>query len=277
MPVAPLVHVPELAQLLANAAAVLVDCRFDVAQPGWGPAEYAKAHIPSACYANLDTDLAAARTPDSGRHPLPDPQVFAAWVGSLGIDASVTVVAYDQGPGMMAARLWWLLRAAGHDKVRVLDGGFAAWIAAGQPVTAALPTPTPRTFTPRPFANAVTTADVARGVPLLVDARAAARYAGHNETMDPVAGHVPAAINRPFAANLGADGKFLPPDTLRAHWQALLGDRAATDLVTMCGSGITACHHLLALEVAGLPGARLYAGSFSEWIRDPARPVTTGA
>ena len=273
---APLITVTDLAHALADEATVVIDCRFDVARPAWGPAAYAAAHLPGAHYANLDTDLAAPPVPTSGRHPLPDPTTFAAWLGAHGVADDITVIAYDQGPGAFAARLWWMLRALGHPRVRVLDGGFAAWTAAGHPVTAALPTATPRTFAPRPFANAVTTDDIVRGVPLLVDARAADRYAGQNETIDPVAGHVPAAINRPFGHNLASDGTFLPPAAPRAQWQALLGDRPAADLVAMCGSGVTACHHLLALETAGLPGARLYAGSFSEWIRDPARPVATG-
>jgi thiosulfate/3-mercaptopyruvate sulfurtransferase len=195
-------------------------------------------------------------------------------------------VAYDQGNGACAARLWWLLRWAGHPAVAVLNGGFAAWQQTGLPVTTAPPTIRSRAFALQPGGpGLVTTAglermiaenDLSEGRIALVDARSADRFAGENETLDPVAGHVPGARNHPFGANLDADGRFLPADELRAHWLRTLGRTSSTDTVAMCGSGVTACHNLLALEVAGLPGARLYAGSWSEWIRDPARPTARG-
>lgn len=275
----PLISVAELTKL-DRSNAVIFDCRFDVAKPGWGRAQYEAGHIAGAFFADIDTDLASPVTPTTGRHPLPDATTFAQWLGAHGITEETSVIVYDQAPGAFAARLWWLLRAAGHADVRVLDGGLAAWTAAGQPVTTDHPVAKPLETPPtHHFAGWITTDDVARGLNddrlVVVDARAADRYAGQNETIDPVAGHIAGALSRPFMQNL-RDGRFLPPDELRAQWKSLLGDRSSRELVVSCGSGVTACHHLLALEHAGLDGARLYAGSFSEWIRDPERPVVTG-
>ncbi len=274
----PLISVAELTQL-DRSNVVLFDCRFDVAKPGWGRAQYDAGHIAGAFFADIDTDLSSPVGPTTGRHPLPEAERFARWLGAHGVTPETSLIVYDQAPGAFAARLWWLLRAAGHADVRVLDGGVAAWTAAGQPVTTEQPAVTPVEASPHPFTGWITTADVERGLAddrlVVVDARAADRYAGQNETIDPVAGHIAGAVSRPFMQNL-REGRFLPPDELRAQWTALLGDRSPRELVVSCGSGVTACHHLLALEHAGLDGARLYAGSFSEWIRDPARPVATG-
>jgi thiosulfate/3-mercaptopyruvate sulfurtransferase len=216
----------------------------------------------------------------SGRHPLPDAAEFAATLGRWGVTPVTRVVAYDQGPGAYAARLWWMLRAIGHPRVQVLDGGLAAWRAAGLPETTSTVATVPAvSVTPRDFRGWLTTQQVRAGVAreelLLVDARSAERFAGRQETVDPVAGHVPGAVNRPFGDNLGADGRFLAPAQLAAQWQRVLGSRDPRTAAMMCGSGVTACHNLLALELASLPGAQLYAGSWSEWIRDPARPVAT--
>jgi thiosulfate/3-mercaptopyruvate sulfurtransferase len=261
---------------------VIFDCRFELANVHWGKAQFAPAHLPGAQYLHLDLDLSGAVTPHSGRHPLPDPDDFASRLGALGVDASCQLIAYDQGNGAYAARLWWLARWIGLTRVAVLDGGFAAWRAAGLPLEAAVRARVPRTLAAvvRPDAW-VTSAQVdslrTRAGTLLVDARGAERFGGRNETLDPVAGHVPGARNRPFVDNLGADGRFLPADELRRRWTTLLGSLPASSAVAMCGSGVTACHNLLALEHAGLPGARLYAGSWSEWIRDPAHPVAIGS
>ena len=265
---------------------VALDCRFDLARPQWGEAEYAAGHIPNALYAHLDRDLSGPVSTTSGRHPLPRMESLAATFGRWGIDEKVQVIAYDQGNGAYAARLWWLLRSAGHRQVAVLDGGFAAWQQAALPIDAVPGSRRPRTFTPRPPAGttastaelerAASEGDLARGSTMLVDARAADRFAGDNETIDPVAGHIPGAHNHPFARNIDAEGRFLPASELRARWLATLGDTAGPRVVAMCGSGVTACHNLLALEIAGLPGARLYAGSWSEWIRDASRPVARG-
>jgi len=276
-----LIQPAELASLLGDSELAILDCRFDLMRPGWGESEYAAAHIPGAQYAHLERDLSGPVGPHTGRHPLPDPQQLAATLGRWGIDHTVQVIAYDQGNGAFAARAWWLLRWLGARRVAVLDGGFAAWRAAGLPVTSEPASRAPRTFVPQPDTRAVlSTSEVeqalARGEIELVDARAADRFAGENETIDPVAGHVPGARNHPYAHNLGADGRFLPPGELRRRWLQTLGSAEARRVVAMCGSGVTACHNLLALEIAGLPGGRLYAGSWSEWIRDPARPVARG-
>ncbi|MGC8517754.1 MAG: sulfurtransferase [Steroidobacteraceae bacterium] len=281
-----LISVPELAQRLEAPALVILDCRFDLARPAWGEAAYAEAHIRNAHYAHLDRDLSGALRPDSGRHPLPEPQALAARLGGWGIAAGVQVVAYDQGHGAFAARLWWLLRWLGHPAVAVLDGGFTAWQAAGLEVeTTAPPAAHPRPFEGRPHTDEIiTTAQLEQwlaagalrsGEHVLIDARGADRFAGRNETIDPVAGHIPGAHNHPFTDNL-ADGRFLPAAALRERYLRTLGERRPEQLVCMCGSGVTACHTLLALQIAGLPGARLYGGSWSEWIRDPAHPVATG-
>ena len=262
---------------------VVVDCRFDLARPGWGAEAYALGHVPGALYANLDRDSSSAVTPDSGRHPLPTREMFLATLGRWGIDAKVQVVCYDQGNSAFASRLWWLMRWAGHAAVAVLNGGFAAWQQAGLQVSQQPGGRQPRDFTPSHASpGIVTTAELAQivaagqlanGERSLVDARGADRFAGQNETLDPVAGHVPGALNRPFSQNLDSTGRFLPPDTLRAQWVETLRGRSPPDAIAMCGSGVTACQNLLALEVAGLSGARLYAGSWSEWIRDASRPV----
>jgi thiosulfate/3-mercaptopyruvate sulfurtransferase len=271
-----------LAQQLGREDLVMFDCRFDLANLHWGEAQFVEAHLPGAQYLHLDRDLSSAITPTSGRHPLPDPDVFARRLGALGVDAECQVVAYDQGNGGYASRLWWLARWIGLARVAVLDGGLAAWRAARLPLATEVTARAPRTLNARVQPDAlVTSAEVdalrARAGALLVDARGAERFAGRNETIDPVAGHVPGARNRPFLDNLGADGRFLPADELRRRWTTLLGALPATGVVAMCGSGVTACQNLLALEHAGLHGARLYAGSWSEWIRDPQRPVANGS
>lgn len=266
---------------LANPDWRVVDCRFDLTNPAAGEAAFATGHVAGAVYAHLDRDLSAPRTERSGRHPLPSPESAAATFGRLGIDSRVRVVAYDDSAGMYAARLWWMLRWLGHERVAVLDGGLAAWRAAGFPLVAESTPVAPRTFVPQPRARAVVNADELDGLLegiacLLLDARAPERYEGRTEPLDPKAGHVPGARNHPYVRNLGPDGRFLPPDELRERLLARLRGRAPSEVVSMCGSGVTACHTLLALEIAGLPGGRLFPGSWSEWSRDPARPVATG-
>jgi thiosulfate/3-mercaptopyruvate sulfurtransferase len=277
-----LIDCQELAQPAADGERrVIFDCRSDILRPEWGRSDFLAGHIPDARFADVNEDLSAPRQPGSGRHPLPDAQRFAAWLGAQGVEAKTRVIACDQGSGAYAARLWWLLRALGHGRVSVLDGGFAAWHAAGLPVASGpAATPIPRVYPARAFGGWLTTIEVqdalASGRILLVDARPADRFAGRNETIDPVAGHVPGALNKPFLSNLAADGRWLPAAQLRTQWQDLLGSRDPGALTSMCGSGVTACHNLLALELAGLGGGQLYAGSFSEWIGDPARPVASG-
>lgn len=282
-----LIRANELAGRAADPDWAILDCRFDLARPGWGLGAWVAGHIPNALYADLDRDLSGPLTPAAGRHPLPAPETLTATFGRFGIDAGVQVVAYDQGPGTIAARLWWLLRWLGHPRVAVLDGGLAAWERAGLPLSTAVTARAPRVFVARPAAEAVVTtaaidAAVASGAlglgrPLLIDARSADRFAGENETLDPVAGHIPGARNHPFARNLDRSGCFLAAAELRRAWLGTLRGGPSAAVVAMCGSGVTACHDLLALEVAGLPGGRLYAGSWSEWIRDPAHAVALGS
>jgi thiosulfate/3-mercaptopyruvate sulfurtransferase len=248
----------------------------------WGETEYSRAHLPGALYLHLDRDLSGPITASSGRHPLPDPDRCSARLAELGVSQDCQIVACDQGKAAYAARLWWLARRIGLRNVAVRDGGLTAWRAAGLPLETAERTPQPRALAVSLATDAWVsseTVDELRLRPgnLLVDARGAERFAGRNETIDPVPGHVPGARNRPFLDNLGADGRFLPAEVLRQRFDTLLGSAAPSSLIAMCGSGVTACHNLLALEHAGLSGARLYAGSWSEWIRDPRRPVATGA
>jgi thiosulfate/3-mercaptopyruvate sulfurtransferase len=281
-----LIEPAELARRLDDPAWAIVDCRFDLARPDWGAHAFAAAHIPHALYAHLDRDLSGTRSARTGRHPLPQVEALAATFGRWGIDEQVQVIAYDQGSGAFAARLWWLLRWLGHTQVAVLNGGLAAWERGGLPLSAASEPRAQRIFTARPdprllatsgeVAAAVSSGALTHGQPLLIDARSADRFAGENETIDPVAGHIPGARNHPFAGNLDAQGRFLQAGQLRSSWGNTLRGASPRQLIAMCGSGVTACHNLLALEVAGLPGARLYAGSWSEWITDPAHPVARG-
>jgi thiosulfate/3-mercaptopyruvate sulfurtransferase len=276
-----IVSAAELAPQLGSPDLVLVDLRHDLAQPdAWGEAQHRAAHIPGAVFAHLDRDLSAAKTGGNGRHPLPSPEAAAAVFGRLGIDGGKQVVAYDQGGGMFASRLWWMLRWLGHERVAVLDGGFDAWVRAGLPVDAAVPAVRAATFVPRPAPIAVDAALLLARLSdpsmLVLDARAPERFRGDVEPLDPVAGHIPGAVNRPFARNLGPDGRFKPADALRAEFAAVLGALPPAAVVHQCGSGVTACHNALAMEIAGLPGARLYPGSWSEWCADPARPVARG-
>ncbi|KGM40670.1 3-mercaptopyruvate sulfurtransferase [Aquabacterium sp. NJ1] len=282
MPTSPLISADELRQALSRADQdwLLIDCRFNLGNTAAGEAAYAQGHLPGALYAHLDRDLSGPKTGTNGRHPMPSPETFECTVQSWGIQPGTRVVAYDDAGGMFAARLWWLLRWAGFEQVQVLDGGWQAWLAAQGPVdTHAATRRSPSAFQIQPRADwVVRAADVqARlGQPeqqLLIDARAADRFRGENETMDPVGGHIPGARNRFFQLNLQADGRFKPADQLKAEFEALLAASPMNTVVHQCGSGVTACHNLLAMAQAGLPATRLYAGSWSEWCADPARPV----
>jgi thiosulfate/3-mercaptopyruvate sulfurtransferase len=278
-----LIEPAELAPHANDPDWVILDCRFDLGRPEWGANAYEQGHVPRAIYAHLERDLSSPVTSTSGRHPLPLMDSFVETLSQWGVDKGVQIAAYDQSNGAYAARLWWLLRWVGHERIAVLNGGFAAWQQAGLPVSTQPSVRQPRRFVPgQTLCDAVPTAEVKRllgagklenGEIVLIDARAADRFAGRNESIDPIAGHIPGALNHPFAHNLDPGGRFLPAQMLRAKWLETLGDNAAQTSISYCGSGVTACHNLLALEVAGLPGARLYAGSWSEWIRDAARPV----
>ncbi len=272
-----LVEAATLASHLGDPAWVVVDCRHDLANPAAGEAAYAQGHIPGAVFLHLDRDLSGPKSGRNGRHPLPEVAALAATLGRVGIGSGIQVVAYDDCGGMMAGRLWWLLRWLGHEAVALLDGGLPAWAAAGGALTAELPYPAARTFTPMPRDWVVSAAEVLDGLGrpgrIIVDARAPDRFRGENETIDPVGGHIPGARNRFFRDNLGSDGRFKPAEQLRQEWAETLAGFAPEAVVHQCGSGVSACHNLLAMEIAGLPGSRLYAGSWSEWCADPARPV----
>ncbi|MBY4594132.1 sulfurtransferase [Ottowia caeni] len=271
------------AELTSPNPPVLLDCSFELTDPGAGQRAYDTGHLPGARYVHLDRVLSAAKTGSNGRHPLPNREQFAANMAALGVSDDTQVVAYDNAGGMYAARLWWMLRWAGHRTVAVLDGGIAAWTAAGQGLSReADVTPPPGRFSLRP--SLVSTVDYAAvkanldlGAQLVLDARAPDRFRGENETLDPIGGHIPGARNRLFRDNLGPDGRFKPAAQLRAEFDAITGGRPAHELVAQCGSGVTACHNLLAMEVAGLTGARLYPGSWSEWCAQPGAPIATGA
>ena len=260
----------------------VVDCRHDLSQPALGAQRYAQGHLPGAVHAHLDDDLSGPKTGGNGRHPLPARTAFVAWLQKNGITGDDQVVAYDDAGGAYAARLWWLLRSVGHTRVAVLDGGLDAWKATGGALTQDLPRHAASTFKPQgtDASPTVDVHDVLRNLQaresLVLDARGASRYAGVGETIDPVGGHIPGAANRPYMDNLGADGRFKPADALRAEFEAVLGAWQPQQVIAQCGSGVTACHNLLALQVAGLTGARLYPGSWSEWCSDPARPVARG-
>jgi thiosulfate/3-mercaptopyruvate sulfurtransferase len=273
-----LVSIADLAARLDDPDQVVVDCRFNLQQPAAGPQLYAEGHIPGAFYADLDQDLSGPRRPDLGRHPLPSVASLQKLLRGFGIGPQSRVVVHDEGGGAIAARLWWLLRWLGHADVSLLDGGYAAWCAAGQPVSTARPASRTGSFVPQPGSMPVlTTADIEAtldtGKILLLDLRARDRYLGRVEPIDPVAGHVPGALSAPFSANLTADGRFRPVAELRRHYAALLGGRSAAAVACMCGSGVTACHGIFALELAGWSGVGLYAGSWSEWIRATERPI----
>jgi thiosulfate/3-mercaptopyruvate sulfurtransferase len=255
------------------------DCRHDLMKPELGAQQYREAHIPGALFAQMDRDLSGPKGGGNGRHPLPDPAAFIDWLGRQGVKPADQVVCYDAGNGTVAARLWWMLRWIGHEQAAVLDGGLAQWLKEGRPVTAEVPRVAPATYPGR--ARPEMLVDVAfiekNGHRLLVDARAPVRFRGEQEPIDPVAGHIPGARNRFCNDNVTPEGVFKPSALLKKEFAEILGSTSPTGVVNYCGSGVSACHNLLAMEVAGLQGAKLYPGSWSEWIVDPARPVAKAA
>lgn len=279
---ATLVSVDALRAMQANGDVLVVDCRFDLGDADAAGREHAAAHVPGAFHAHLDRDLSDLSKSGLGRHPLPEASVFSAALSRWGWTTRRDVVAYDAAGGALAAaRLWWLLRLAGHARVAVLDGGFPAWRDAGLPLEAGEVAGESTSVQVAFDRDAVVWYEElqrrrARGDLLLVDARAAPRFRGEVEPLDPVAGHVPGAVNRPFQQNLAADGRFLPRERLRDDFTRLLGAHAPGDVVHMCGSGVTACHNLLAMEHAGLGGSRVFAPSWSGWVHDRSRPVAVG-
>lgn len=276
-----LVDPAALARHVTDDRWVIVDCRFDLADPERGERVYRESHIPGARYAHLERDLSGDKTGANGRHPLPTADQMRERFGRLGIGPDTQVVVYDAESGMHAARLWWMLRFMEHEAVALLDGGFARWVAEGRPVSEAVERWPAADFPGRPRHEWLVDAGqiharLSDPVPVLVDARAESRFRGENETIDRVAGHIPGARNFFFQRNLTADKRFRSVDELRSEWLALLAGTPPADVVMYCGSGVTACHNLLALEHAGLGGARLYPGSWSEWSSSPDRPIATG-
>jgi thiosulfate/3-mercaptopyruvate sulfurtransferase len=269
----------ELNAVAQAGGCVIADCRHELARPEIGREHYLESHIPGALYAHLEEDLSSAITATSGRHPLPDPDAFAAFLARCGWSPGKLLVAYDDAGGAIASRLWWLMKYFGHDCGALLDGGIDAWRNAGFELETGCAVAVPATAIKLNAQSAlvVSTAEIARNLPaqefMLVDARAAKRFRGEVEPIDPVAGHVPGAINYPYAAVLTPEGRFKPVEEIRRALQRLSGKDSPATLVHMCGSGVTACLNLFAAELAGLPAGQLYAGSWSEWCRDPSRPV----
>jgi len=278
-----LVTVPELSERLQRdpASLAVLDVRFDLRDPQAGRRAHEAGHLPGARFIDLEDDLSAPRTGRNGRHPLPDPAAFAERLRTLGVNASSQVVLYDASGGMFSARAWWMLQWVGHAAVAVLDGGLPAWQAQGLPLATGAPLAAAAgDFQVRPawadrIDYAALRASLGQADQVVIDARSADRFRGENETLDPVGGHIPGALNRCFQDNLQA-GCFKPPAVLRAEWLALLGAHAPQQVIHQCGSGVTACHNLLALAHAGLPGGRLYPGSWSEWCAQPDAVVATG-
>ncbi len=276
-----LVSTAELAARLNDPTLLVFDCRHDLADTAKGERLYRAGHIPGARFAGVDRDLSGPKDGRNGRHPLPTPEVFGAFLAGAGVTADTTIVGYDDAGGLYAARLWWMARWIGHARVAILDGGFNQWQAEGRAVTTEIPVPRPGAVTVRTDSSQVwTAADVlariGRNESLLIDARAAERYRGEVEPLDPVAGHIPGAANRFYKTNLNADLTLRPAAELRAEFAAILAGRNPAEVGHQCGSGITACANLFAMEYAGLAGSKLYAGSWSEWVSDPARPVAKG-
>ncbi len=275
-----LVSTERLARHLNDADWRLFDCRHDLGKPELGAAQYAEAHIPGAVHAHMDRDLAAPPTGLNGRHALPSADAFAAWLGAQGLRPTDQVVAYDASGGTTASRFWWMLRWLGHEAAAVLDGGLAAWTSEGRPVTAERPNVAATIYRAKPqdakhVDAATVVAHLGRDDMVVLDARAAERFRGEVEPIDPVAGRIPGSRNRFCGQNLAA-GRFKNPDALRAEFAALLADAPPASVVHSCGSGVAACHNQLAMEIAGLSGSRIYPGSWSEWIADPGRPRETG-
>jgi thiosulfate/3-mercaptopyruvate sulfurtransferase len=280
----PIISVQELVGLHDDV--LIVDCRHDLMNHDAGAQAYAEGHLPGAAFLRVEDDLSGPKSGRNGRHPLPTPQAFAQTLAALGANENTLIIGYDASAGMFASRLWWLCRWIGHLKCGVLDGGFQAWCAADGPLSQD-PFHTKRTgkISVRPSLAPLWTHEHVSAwlesgsdpeIALMIDARAPERFRGDVEPLDPVAGHIPGSINRAFAHNLGPDGRFKPASQLHQEFSSLLNDRDPMCVVHSCGSGVTACHNLLAMEIAGLPGSALYAGSWSEWCADPSRPVAKG-
>jgi thiosulfate/3-mercaptopyruvate sulfurtransferase len=280
MPLTTVISADTVLEYLGHDNWVIIDCRFSLADPEAGISAYRLGHIPNARYAHLNNDLSSAITSLTGRHPLPDFNLLVKKIAAWGITFNNQIVVYDDAGGAFAARLWWLLRCLGHTQVAVLDGGIQQWLAKDYPMTTRLPVSTAGHF--KAYLDTTQWLDtlqlensLARKSICLIDARTPERYRGEHEPIDPVAGHIPGALNRPFQNNLTSQGLFLSPAELQQQFKLLINGTSAEQVVHTCGSGVTACHNLLAMEYAGLTGSKLYAGSWSEWIRNKNRPIAT--
>jgi thiosulfate/3-mercaptopyruvate sulfurtransferase len=277
-----LVSTEELEKHIDDPKWIVFDVRSDLKDPDKGIRLYMEGHVHDAYYIHLERDLAGEKTGTNGRHPLPDIATFAKRMTRCGVAAGRQVVCYDDAGGNYAARLWWLLRWLGHENVALLDGQYPRWVQEKRPISKDVPPPRSGRFVPRPLLGAAVDAAFVdhfrkRADGVLVDARSAERFAGQSEPIDPVAGRVPGAINRFWQLNLTPEGLFKAPEVLRKEFEAMLGPTPAAQAVHMCGSGVTACHNLFAMEYAGLAGSRLYPGSWSEWCSDPSRAIATGS
>lgn len=275
-----LIDVDTVARHLSDASFVIFDCRHDLAKPEWGSEAYGLSHLPDARFAHLDKNLSAPKTGKNGRHPLPKAEDFARWLGLMGVANDTQVVCYDSAGGSYSSRLWWMMRWVGHTRVATMDGGWDAWIDAGRPVTSVVPETRPADFSMRLQPHAAVDAgavltNIQTKSFTVVDARANDRFRGQNEIIDPIAGHIPGALNRFFKDNLDAQGRFKSAGVLKAEFESLLAGRPPSQIIHQCGSGVTACHNALAMEIAGMPGSKVYPGSWSEWIADPSRPIAT--
>lgn len=276
-----LVSTDELAGHLDDPDWVIIDCRFTLTDKDAGHRAYLKGHIPGAQYAHLDDDLASPVTETTGRHPLPAVEQLSAKLGQWGIDGSKQVVVYDDTFGAMAVRLWWLLKWLGHDAVALLNGAYPKWVREHRPLSSEHHETTATTFVARVRNELVVSAEelqarLADKHCVLIDARAEERFSGEVEPLDKVAGHIPGAVNRPYDDNLAISGELMSAEELQEEYHELLSEHAAKEVIHMCGSGVTACHNVLAMEAAGMTGSRLFVGSWSEWISDPSRPIVTG-
>ncbi|MBD3610330.1 MAG: sulfurtransferase [Gammaproteobacteria bacterium] len=275
-----LIDSKQAAEVIDQADYCFIDCRFNLANPDEGMQQYQQSHIPGAIYAHLDRDLSGPLSNHTGRHPLPHIESLSKTLSNWGITNQTSVIIYDQSNGMFASRLWWLLRWLGHSKVAVLDGGFAEWQKQGRAVATDIPTVEASTFVPQPQTGWICSADEIPALQqqdnLLLDARAAERYRGEVEPIDPIAGHIPGALNYPLTDNLDENGLFKTADTIRQQFVRIINNHHSEQVYHYCGSGVSACHNILAMEYAGLHGSKLYPGSWSEWIRDVARPIATG-
>jgi thiosulfate/3-mercaptopyruvate sulfurtransferase len=277
-----LISTSQLAQLIDDENLVIVDCRFDLAKPDWGFEDYQLRHIPGALFTHLNNDLAGPITTYTGRHPLPDQDEFVKKLNLWGINQKSQVVAYDTSGGAFAARLWWMLKYYGHEHAAVMNGGLSKWIHDGYPISTGVDLPKRSNVPFKPKIDptrVVSTSDIERlrlnSSFLLIDARAPQRFRGEFEPIDLVAGHIPGAVNRFHGDNLSLEGSLKPVEILKIEFKALFQGVSPDNAIVYCGSGVTSCHHLLAMDIAGLKGARLYVGSWSEWIRDPAHPIAT--